>query len=70
LDRKHIEKRVAPKLAEEVLRKVPQNNKDMEELIKSGYAVASHMGWDVVARDYFLPGIDRACNKHRVLQTS
>ncbi|NLE28938.1 MAG: hypothetical protein GX629_04620 [Phycisphaerae bacterium] len=63
-----IEKRIARKLAEEILRKLPKNNDDMEGLIQSGYQAASHMGWDVVAKNYFLPAVDRACRKQRVLQ--
>jgi len=66
--RDQIEKRVARKLAEEVLRRLPQNNSEQDKLIETGYSVASHMGWEVVAKNYFLPGVERACRKHRVMQ--
>ena len=39
-----------------------------EGLIQSGISGSSHMGWDVVEKNYFLPAVDRACRKQRVLQ--
>lgn len=66
--RDQLEQRVARKLAEEVLRRLPRNNTDVDGYIQNGYAIASHMGWESVAKEYFLPAIDRACRKTRVLQ--
>jgi hypothetical protein len=66
--RNQIEKRVARKTAEELLRRLPRSNEETEKLIESGYSVAHHMGWEEVVKEYFLPAADRACRKHRVLQ--
>jgi len=66
--RSQIEERVARKVAEQILRRLPKEHWQMEKLIEAGYETAAKMGWEVVARDYFLPAIDRACRKHRVLQ--
>jgi len=66
--RDQMEQRVARKLAEDVLRRLPKNNTEVEYLIQKGYSVASHMGWENVADEYFLPAVERACRKVRVLQ--
>ena len=33
-----------------------------------GYDLAQHMSWDAVARDYVLPGINRAAKAQRLAQ--
>jgi len=66
--RDQMEQRIARKLAEEVLRRLPKNNSEVEWYIQKGYSIASHMGWENVADEYFLPAIERACRKTRVLQ--
>jgi len=66
--RDQMEQRIARKLAEEVLRRLPKNNNEVEWYIQKGYSIASHMGWENVADEYFLPAVDRACRKTRVLQ--
>lgn len=62
------EERTARKVAEQIIRKLPSNNDQMEQLLTSGNQLASQMGWEVVARDYFLPAVERACRKQRVVQ--
>jgi len=62
-----LEVRVAARVAEELLRRLPTTPKQKAELIASGYETAKHMTWEVVAKNYFLPAIDRACRKQRVL---
>ena len=66
--RDQIEQRVARKVAEQVLRALPQDNHQLEEYMSRGYELACQMSWEVVAQDYFLPALERACKKHRVLQ--
>jgi len=68
--RNHVEQRVARRIAEQILRTLPRDNAHMEKLIETGYQMASKMNWDVVARDYFLPAVDRACRKQRVLEVA
>ena len=68
--RDQVEERVGRRVAERILRCLPRDHPHIEQLIKTGYDVASKMGWAVVAKDYFLPAVDRACKKHRVVQVS
>jgi len=65
-----VECRVAAGVAAEILRRLPYTPQQRAELIASGYEAASRMTWEVVARNYFLPAIDRACRKQRVFQFS
>ena len=47
-------------VAEEILRKLPKDEGDMQRMLESGYDLAQHMGWDAVAREYVLPAIAEA----------
>jgi len=66
--REQIEQRIARKIAEQILRMMPADNGQIEEYISRGYELASQMGWEVVAENYFLPALRRACKKQRLLQ--
>jgi hypothetical protein len=66
--RESLEARVAGNVANELLRRLPGTPQQKADLIKSGYAAASHMTWEVIAKNYFLPAIDRACRKQRIFQ--
>jgi hypothetical protein len=66
--RSQNEERTARKVAEQLIRRLPKDNTRMEQLLETGYSIASQMGWEVVAAEYFLPAVDRACKKQRVLQ--
>lgn len=68
--RDKVENRVTRKVAEELLQRLPRTIQDKAKLIESGYALAQHMTWEVLARKYFLPAIDRACRKQRVYEIS
>ncbi len=68
--RNRVEQRVARKVAEQILRRLPNDNQQLEKLIDTGYAIASKMGWEVVSQDYFLPAVERACRKHRALEVA
>ena len=39
-----------------------------EQFIRRGYDLAQHMSWDAVARDYVLPGLQRAAKARRLAQ--
>ena len=58
-----IEARNSQEVAEQVFRRLPRSRAKMEEALAEGYRVASKMSWDVVAEDYFLPGLRRAEEK-------
>lgn len=66
--RDRIEQRVARRTAERILRALPKDNEQAEQLIETGVHIAGRMGWNVVAENYFLPAINRACQKQRVVQ--
>ena len=46
--------------AEAIFTRLPRDRAGMEALLESGQAVARRMSWDVVARDYLLPGLRKA----------
>ncbi|QOV87571.1 glycosyltransferase family protein [Humisphaera borealis] len=61
-----IEDREALRVAKELVNRLPRTQKDFEATIHRGYELASRMSWDVVARDYILPGIHRAAKASRL----
>jgi len=68
--RDQVEGRVARRVAEKILRRLPKDNQELAERIKLGYSVAHQMNWEKVAEDYFLRAVERACRKRRVLQVA
>jgi hypothetical protein len=66
--RDEIEDRVAKKVAEQLFERLPRSAADFSAAIQRGYALAQNMSWDVVARDYVLPGIERASRAQRLKQ--
>jgi hypothetical protein len=56
-ERDEVERRVAWDVANAIVQRLPRNDAAREALIESGYALASSLSWDVVARRMFLPGI-------------
>jgi hypothetical protein len=63
-----IEHHVSQKVAKELMDRLPRSPKEFEQFIQRGYDLATHMSWDAVARDYILPGMDRALRAHRLQQ--
>jgi hypothetical protein len=55
-------------VADELISRLPQKPAEFEPFIERGYALASKMSWDVVARDYVIPGVERACRAQRLRQ--
>jgi hypothetical protein len=66
--RDEIEHVVAEKVASELLERLPHSPAEFEQYIERGYALAQRMSWDAVARDYVLPGIQRAGRANRLKQ--
>lgn len=66
--RDEIENIVAERIALELLQRLPRTPGEFEQFIQRGYDLARHMSWDVVARDYVLPGITRAAKAQRLSQ--
>jgi len=53
--RSAAEEEEAERVAGEILKRLPTDEKARESLIAGGYELASRMSWDVVVRDYLLP---------------
>jgi glycogen synthase len=66
--RDQIEQTVAAKVAREIFDRLPRSPKEFGEFIDRGYAIAQEMSWDAVARDYVVPGIQRASKAQRLKQ--
>lgn len=58
--RVEIEDTVAAEVAEELFRRLPRTTADFERLVASGAKLGAEMSWDAVARNYVVPGMDRA----------
>src|SRR5688572_3437169 len=66
--RDEIENLVAKRVAADLMARLPRTPKEFEPFIERGHDLASKMSWDVVAREYVLPGIQRACRAQRLKQ--
>jgi hypothetical protein len=66
--RDEIEHMVAEMVARELIERLPRSPAEFEQYIERGYALAQRMSWDVVAKDYVLPGIERATKAQRLQQ--
>lgn len=66
--RDEIEHTVAALVAKDLLDRLPREPKEFEQFIQRGYDLATHMSWDAVARDYVVPGIQRAARAQRLKQ--
>jgi hypothetical protein len=64
--RDKIEHEVAERVAQQLIERLPRTPQEFEQFIERGYALAQKMSWDVVARDYVLPGINRATRAQRL----
>ena len=67
-ERDAIENTVAKKVAKQILERLPRTPEEFEGYIERGYALAQNMSWDAVAREYVLPGIQRASHSQRLKQ--
>jgi hypothetical protein len=67
-ERDKIEDAVAARVAADLMERLPRTPAEFEQFIERGYALAQKMSWDVVARDYVLPGIARAGKAQRLKQ--
>ena len=63
-----IENHVAQKVAKELMDRLPRTPAEFEQFIERGYDLATHMSWDAVARDYIVPGIERATRASKLKQ--
>jgi hypothetical protein len=66
--RDQIEDTVARKVAGELVARLPRSPQEFQQFIDRGYALAQKMSWEVVAKDYVVPGIQRASRAKRLEQ--
>jgi hypothetical protein len=65
-ERDSIEARNSIHVAEELFKRLPRTDEEIEAMLERGYAIARQMSWEVVVKDYFLPGLERAqTTQHR-----
>jgi hypothetical protein len=67
-ERDEIEHMVAEQVARELIERLPRSPAEFGRFIEQGYELARQMSWDVVAKDYVLPGIQRAAKAQRLRQ--
>jgi hypothetical protein len=61
-----IEHEEAARVARELLSRLPRTPGEQEAFIERGHELASRMSWDAVAREYILPGFEKAKGKQRL----
>ncbi len=57
--RDHIEGSNSYGVALRIFKRLPANDAEIERLLVRGQEIAARMSWDVVVRDYLLPGLER-----------
>jgi len=62
-ERDRIEADEAGRVARRIAESLPQNEKAMQKLLTNGYELGRRMSWEVVARDYLVPGLRRAATE-------
>ena len=66
--RDEIEDHVAQKVAKELYERLPRTPQEFAEFLERGYVLAKLMSWDAVAKDYVVPGVERATKHQRLKQ--
>jgi hypothetical protein len=57
--RDQIEIKESKRVAEEIVQRLPQNESEIESLIRTGYRLAVNMGWDAIVKNYLLSGLQK-----------
>jgi hypothetical protein len=66
--RESIEDRVAAKVAQELIHRLPKTPGEFQAFLDRGYELAQGMSWDAVAEGYIVPGIERATRGTKLKQ--
>jgi glycosyltransferase involved in cell wall biosynthesis len=64
-----VENCVSKEVAEELYKRLPTTEAGFARIIDAGYELAHNMSWEAVARDYVLPGIQRALQREQTAVT-
>jgi len=58
--RNQLEHHISEKVAMEIFARLPKNDDETVEMIRTGYELAEQMSWDVAVENYILPGFAKA----------
>jgi hypothetical protein len=58
--RDEVEQTIAAEVAAELFARLPRTPADFERLVANGAKLGAEMNWDAVAKNYVLPGMERA----------
>ena len=56
---------VSKEVAKQIIGRLPKKKSHIESMIQTGYNLARNMSWDVVVKDYLLPGLQKASRSQR-----
>jgi len=62
-----IETNVSEEVAQQIVRRLPKSESEIESMIQTGYSLAQNMSWDVVMKKYLLNSLQKAPHKLRIL---
>ncbi|MBN2591230.1 MAG: hypothetical protein JXA96_15305 [Sedimentisphaerales bacterium] len=65
--RDKIEANESKRVAMQICSRLPKNDDETEELLKTGYELARKMSWDIVVQHYVLPGLHSITEKLEVV---
>lgn len=60
VERNLIEASNSKKVAQELFKRLPRSEAEVQEMLDSGCELGSKMSWEVVVSDYLIPGLNRA----------
>ena len=63
--RNQIERYVSEKVAMEIFARLPKNDEEIVEMIRSGYDLAEHMSWEAVVKNYILKAFSNAAEREK-----
>ena len=61
--RDKIEHKISEKISLEICARRPKNDEDADRMLKSGYEMTRHMGWEAVVQNYVLKSLKKAVKK-------
>ncbi|OHB62022.1 MAG: hypothetical protein A2167_06990 [Planctomycetes bacterium RBG_13_46_10] len=63
--REQIEAKTSENIAQEIIRRLPESESEIESMIQTGYELAKNMTWDVLMKNYLLSNLQKIPNKIR-----
>jgi hypothetical protein len=66
-ERDRIEARESEKVAMQICSRLPNNEAEIESMVRTGHELAKNMSWDVVVKNYLLNSLQSVCAKKPAL---